>query len=195
MRAQSTMGRFVSIVVAVFVLSQIGIGLASAASPTENAERRARFERKPVKVDLNTAAESDLQELPGIGVMYSKKIIAGRPYTKVQDLTRSGIPQATIAKITPMVTVHAAVASSQVRVTRKVPIPSTTDTTEVTTTKRSSASESVAPTVPPKKGMVWVNTKSNVYHKEGSRWYGTTAHGKWMNEDDAIKAGSRASKE
>lgn len=42
---------------------------------------------------------------------------------------------------------------------------------------------------PPQKGMVWVNTDSKVYHKEGSRWYGKTKVGKWMTEDEAKKAG------
>jgi len=38
-------------------------------------------------------------------------------------------------------------------------------------------------------GMVWCNTRSKVYHKEGDRWYGKTEHGQWMTEADAIKAG------
>jgi hypothetical protein len=43
--------------------------------------------------------------------------------------------------------------------------------------------------------MVWVNTATKVYHYEGDRWYGTTKEGKFMTEQDAIKAGYRASKE
>jgi hypothetical protein len=43
--------------------------------------------------------------------------------------------------------------------------------------------------------MVWVNTKSKVYHREGDRWYGKTKEGKFMTEDDAIKAGYHAAKE
>jgi len=42
-------------------------------------------------------------------------------------------------------------------------------------------------------GKVWVNTETGVYHK-GGRWYGTTKQGKFMTEDEAIKAGYRASK-
>ena len=42
---------------------------------------------------------------------------------------------------------------------------------------------------PPQKGMVWVNTDSKVYHKEGSRFYGKTKIGKWMTEDEVKKAG------
>ncbi len=40
--------------------------------------------------------------------------------------------------------------------------------------------------------MVWVNTESGVYHKPGSRYYGKTKQGKYMQEADAIKAGYHA---
>ena len=41
------------------------------------------------------------------------------------------------------------------------------------------------------KGLVWVNTNTKVYHKEGPT-YGTTKQGKFMTEADAQKAGYRA---
>ncbi len=41
-------------------------------------------------------------------------------------------------------------------------------------------------------GLVWVNTESHVYHKEGSRFYGTTRKGKYVSEADAIKEGDKA---
>jgi hypothetical protein len=43
------------------------------------------------------------------------------------------------------------------------------------------------------KGLVWVNTSSKVYHKDG-QFYGKTKHGKFMTEADAQKAGYRAAK-
>lgn len=43
------------------------------------------------------------------------------------------------------------------------------------------------------KGMVWLNTSSGVYHKEG-RYYGKTKQGKFMTEGDAKKAGYREAK-
>jgi len=36
---------------------------------------------------------------------------------------------------------------------------------------------------------VWVNTETGVYHREGSRFYGTTRKGKYMTQQDAIQAG------
>src|SRR5437762_10074888 len=41
-------------------------------------------------------------------------------------------------------------------------------------------------------GVVWVNTETHVYHREGSRFYGTTTKGKYMTEADAIKEGKKA---
>jgi len=41
-------------------------------------------------------------------------------------------------------------------------------------------------------GLVWVNTESHVYHREGSRFYGTTKKGKYMTEAEAVKEGNRA---
>lgn len=38
-------------------------------------------------------------------------------------------------------------------------------------------------------GQVWVNTEAGVYHREGSPFYGTTAKGKYMIEQDAKQAG------
>jgi hypothetical protein len=43
-------------------------------------------------------------------------------------------------------------------------------------------------------GLVWVNTETHVYHKEGSRFYGTTKKGKYMSEADAIKEGDKAAR-
>jgi len=41
-------------------------------------------------------------------------------------------------------------------------------------------------------GLVWVNTESHVYHKEGSRFYGTTKKGQYMTEAAAVKEGDKA---
>jgi len=44
------------------------------------------------------------------------------------------------------------------------------------------------------KGLVWVNTSTKVYHKDG-QFYGTTKHGKFMSEADATKKGFKPAKE
>jgi len=62
------------------------------------------------------------------------------------------------------------------------------------TTTTSSAEPNATPAPGGGHGMVWVNSESHIYHKEGSRFYGKTKQGKYMSEADAIKEGDRASK-
>jgi hypothetical protein len=56
----------------------------------------------------------------------------------------------------------------------------------------SGAAAATAPAPGGGHGLVWVNTDSHVYHREGSRFYGTTKKGKYMTEAEAAKEGNRA---
>jgi hypothetical protein len=134
------------------------------------------------KVDLNAATERELDALPGIGPPTAKKIIAGRPYSSVADLARAGISKRQIDQITPLVTVSAPSSGSANR-------------SEPPVQPRSPHQhETAAPAAAPGPGMVWVNTATKVYHREGDRFYGKTKHGKYMTESEAIQAGYRAAK-
>ena len=55
-------------------------------------------------VDLNSASREEIEALPGIGKVYSQKIIAGRPYAnKRQLVTRGIVPPATYDKMSDKV--------------------------------------------------------------------------------------------
>jgi hypothetical protein len=117
------------------------------------------------KLDLNTASLEQLQKLPGLNEATAKQIIAGRPFKSVDELQKVGLSKPTIDKLAPMVTVG--------DVAKEAPPPE------------------VVAKVPPQKGMVWVNTESGIFFREGERWYGKTKEGKFMTEVDAKKAGYR----
>jgi len=55
------------------------------------------------KLDLNSARLSEIQDLPGIGVQWAPRVLAGRPYDNADDLLRIGIPLNAVEKIRPLV--------------------------------------------------------------------------------------------
>jgi competence ComEA-like helix-hairpin-helix protein len=179
----------------------------SEAKPASEKTSTSKSEAKPAassgaKVDLNNASQKELEELPGVGSATAKKIIAGRPYASVDDLAKAGVGKSTIEKIRPQVTLGAAPAPAA-KAAASSEKPASSKSSEAASSSKSSAPASSAKSSeastpkqpPPAKGMVWVNTATKVYHYEGDRWYGNTKEGKYMTEDDAIKAGYRASKE
>ena len=62
---------------------------------------------KSDKLDINTASEDQLKDLPGIGDAYAKKIVANRPYKAKDELVeKKVIPKATYQKIKDRIVAH-----------------------------------------------------------------------------------------
>jgi competence protein ComEA len=89
-----------------FAMYGIAADKAPAVKPAEVSKSAAADKKaeaaaaKQELVDINSASEADLKAIAGIGDAYSKKIIAGRPYAKKdQLLSKKVLPKATYDKI------------------------------------------------------------------------------------------------
>ncbi|HVM92437.1 MAG TPA: helix-hairpin-helix domain-containing protein [Terriglobales bacterium] len=91
------------IVVAVLSLTLAsGMMFAQAAAKPASKDSTAKADKgaKTELVDINSATKDQLDALPGIGAVYSQKIIDGRPYTRKDQLvSKKIVPQATYDKI------------------------------------------------------------------------------------------------
>ena len=150
---------------ALALLVSLVLMLSGASAPQVWAQTAKKKMAAPAeKVDLNSATEKELEALPGVGPATAKKIIAGRPYAAPQDLSKAGVSAKTIEKLTPLVIGGAAAPSAPATAPGAAPAaPKQAATPSAAPTKP----EAMEAKTPPAKGMVWVNTKSGVFHTEG----------------------------
>jgi hypothetical protein len=172
--------------------SAFGAEAKPAPAPATKATSAAR-------VDLNTASEKELIDLPGIGEANAKKIIQNRPYSSLRDLKKAGLSDATIKKMSGHATVKRSAAAREKK-RETIPAKHTERTPrENANTSASRAEPAKTPAAgsseAAKSGKVWLNTESNIYHRSDSRWFGTTKNGKFVDEAQARKEGARESKE
>ena len=88
-----------------------GVGIAKSASQSgasmgssAMSAAKTTAASKAKLLDINSAGLEQLNELPGIGDAYAKKIVAGRPYKMKTDLVRQKIvPQTTYDKIKDLI--------------------------------------------------------------------------------------------
>jgi hypothetical protein len=198
-----------------FLLSALNSSAMAAATETKA--------KAPAKIDLNSATEEQLKELPGVGDVFAKKIVSNRPYKSVSELSKAGLSENQIAKISPHATVKRSAMKSAIdrrkeaadkrkeaaTAKRSGTRPTETSAAPKAAPSRSSAAEKPAATArkesssEPSNGTtspaagssdrVWLNTDSNVYHRSGDYWYGKTKSGKFVTEEEAKAAGAHES--
>jgi len=75
-------------------------GVVALLSSDTNTNAVTTIANPSSSTNVNTATFDQLDELPGIGEVYARKIEAGRPFKDLADFTtRSGIPKSTVEKL------------------------------------------------------------------------------------------------
>src|SRR5689334_4841894 len=64
------------------------------------------------KINVNTASQEELTQLPGMTKRKAAKLIADRPYASSDDLSKSGLTAKQINKIKPLITYESGAANS-----------------------------------------------------------------------------------
>jgi competence protein ComEA len=116
---------FILMISAVFIFGT-GITPAQAAKKVDAQKSITGL------VDLNNASQKDLEAIKGIGPSTAKKIIAGRPFKSVDELSKAGLNAKAVNAIKPYVTVGGA------------PAPVAAAATKATAAKTSVASKAAA---------------------------------------------------
>jgi competence protein ComEA len=79
-------------------------------------------------IDLNSASEKELEAIKGVGPATAKKIIAGRPYNSVDELSKAGLSAKQVEAVKPFVTVGTAApaATAPAAAAKAAPTPPAT---------------------------------------------------------------------
>ncbi len=89
-----------------FLALGTALNLAAAQIPLEQ-QRAPKVQPASDPLDINTATPQQLNALPGFGPAYTRRVIAGRPYTaKNQLVTRGVIPQEVYQAVSDRIVAH-----------------------------------------------------------------------------------------
>lgn len=95
------------VAIALIAFAVAGHGALGGAPAQAKAPAEVAVAQRDAVLDLNTATAAELRALPGMGAVYVKRIIDGRPYSaKNQLLTRGILPQAAYERIRDLVVAH-----------------------------------------------------------------------------------------
>jgi len=119
------------------------------------------------------------------------------PFVQAADPTPSPSPAASATpakKHSKKAKAAAAAAATPATASNPAATPEATPATTPAAKKHKAPEPQAAQAPGGGNGQVWVNTETHVYHKEGSKWYGKTKHGKYVSEADAAKEGDKPAK-
>jgi competence protein ComEA len=130
----ATFTKFVAVPLACFAVLSTGIATQGQTAPQTSAPK-AKASAK-VLLDLNKATADELEEhLSGVGPATAKKIVAGRPYTSVDDLAKAGVSKRVIESIRDQVSVGAETAAKSKTTSSKTTKSKADDAKETATGK------------------------------------------------------------
>ena len=122
---------FMSFALVVCALFILGMG----AIPVQAAKKAEEQKSIAAVVDINGATQQELEGIKGVGPAIAKKIIAGRPYKSVDELSKAGLSAKAIEAMKPMVTAgkaKTAPAAAAEKATAKATAPLSAVATDLT---------------------------------------------------------------
>ena len=124
------MKSIVAVFIALLLLGSAGAQSRKAKETEKKTAPQSASQQPSAKADINTASESELEAVKGIGPATAKKIIASRPYSSLDDLKKAGLTQARIDKMRESLTVSAGGAASESMSTKSKPATSTSNSSK-----------------------------------------------------------------
>jgi competence protein ComEA len=101
----ATVAKLVAIPLSCVILLNSSVATQGQTAPQKTAKAKAAA---TVVLDLNKVTADELEaDLPGVGPATAKKIVAGRPYSSIDDLAKAGVSKRVIEGIRAHVTLGA----------------------------------------------------------------------------------------
>ena len=99
-------------------------------------------------IDLNAASEKELESIKGVGSATAKKIVAGRPYKSVDELSKAGLSAKQVEAIKPFVTVGSPAPAKEAPAKAATTVAPAKPVSETKPAKEVKAEKAAKPAVP-----------------------------------------------